>query len=493
MIEAPGRVERALARRLVAELAADMPHALQWRSVELGPVAEHVLYTALRHGQGGGEGEPFVRDALRVARALSRSRRPARLTAEARVRIVVVVTQPIHVTLYQPIARRLEEQGVQSVLIDGETRGGRAVRSRVIDARLLHFLRPNDGPSLVAHAWSVGRLLSDAPSAWLAHRSPSAARRHLALVRRGVLLAAIEATRIHAMLARVGPDAVACFSESGLLARLVPAAVAASNHPVPVVDLPHAEAADPWGSAGIGYDEVAVYGPRAADVMRTAGMADQRIVQIGPLGYDRLLAASPARPPDNPRRVLFASQPARPSQPALHPDVKRRALWAAVTAAEAVRPADVVVLPHPTEPGNEPEQFVSGLRPPDGVTIRIESQRGLHEVLPGAWLLVTASSQSVFEAVLSGVPAVTVNPTKGPDPVTFASEGIALGVRSPEEAAHASRMLLDPANRSSRLAGMREALGSRLGPLDGRAADRAARWLAEVATRSHERSGRSPR
>jgi hypothetical protein len=120
------------------------------------------------------------------------------------------------------------------------------------------------------------------------------------------------------------------------------------------------------------------------------------------------------------------------------------------------------------------------LAAPADVTVRVELATDLHELLQGAWLLVTAWSQSVLDATIAGVPSITVNPTGGPDPVTFADEGLATGTHDPESAAMAAKRLLEPAARQSAIDGARAALRLRLGEVDGRAAERTAELIARV-------------
>jgi hypothetical protein len=491
MTEYPGRRERGLARELIREVAHAAAGVMHWRNVDLRSAAEHLVYTALRSGGGGVARGSAAGGPLRVVRAVSRSRFLPKSGTTEQPRVVVLVTQPIHVALYRPIAERLAERGVESTIVDAETRGGRAVNSDDIVARLVHYLRPGDVPALLAHAALLARQLSDTPVTWRPLLSDEDAGPILTVLQRGISLAAIDAARLARMLNRLAPDLLVCFSESGLLGRLAPAVASAGAGRIPVVDLPHAEAADPWGTDGVGYDALAVYGPRAAEVMRLAGIDQGRIIEIGPLRYDGILAASrETAAVTEPRRILFASQPVDPRKPALHPDIKRAALSAAVAAGAVAAPAEVVAVPHPVEPPGGLELLVGELSPPAGVRCTVASA-GLHGLLPGSWLLVTASSQSVFEAVIAGIPAVTVHPAGSEPPVTFAADGIALGVTTDEEAEQVARSLLNSTTRDRAVRASRAALGNRIGPLDGRAADRAASWLGGLATESRRRP-RSP-
>ncbi len=175
-----------------------------------------------------------------------------------------------------------------------------------------------------------------------------------------------------------------------------------------------------------------------------------------------------------PRRLVFAAQYAAG---ALTEAVHRAAFAGALAAAGAVAPAELVVRPHPAKPASVATELLRDAAVPDGVTVRVETTRSLHDLLPGAWLLVTAWSNSVFEAALMGVPALTVVPPGVDDPVRFADEGLAMHAEDPAQAAAVAERLLDEVERLRMVDGARAALAQRIGPADGRAAERVARLI----------------
>lgn len=477
MTEYLGRDERRLASALIAALPGGGARTLAWAGIDLTSSAEQILYVALR--------QPTL---VAVTGALSWPRPYARLAREAasiarnrsgsgsRADVAVFVTQPVHAALFAPIASHLPRDLIARV-VDARTHNRPSNRIASSDERLVDHLDARMLPSLAAHAVSVQRALASVPAAWrnLVGEEESAALH--SILRRGLPLVALDAARVITYVRRVRPSVIACFSESGQLARVVPAAAAAARLGTRVVDLPHAEAADPWGTIGAGYDAVAVYGPRAAMAMERAGIPPDRVTEIGPLRYDALLSLPGVEPTESPKRIVLASQPGDPAKPAFHPDVKRAVLRAALAATAGLAPAELVIVPHPTENDTVTQDFLAGIEMPDRVQVRVERPLTLHDVLPGAWILITGASQSVFDAVLVGVPAITVNATGGDDPVTFAREGIAFGATSIDEATSLARRLRDPQRRRIAAAAARAAIGDRLGPLDGEAAARAADWL----------------
>lgn len=474
-----GAEQRALAAALVARLPASASPALAWSDVDLRSSAEHVLYAALRQPS-----VPDIHRRLGLAWSLGRLAREAGRVLRGGAapgqsepaHLAVFVTQPVHATLFAPIAERLPRR-VSVRVVDARMQARASDRITGADESLLTHLNAVHLASLAKHAISVQRHLGGVPKEWANLVDPGRAARLAAILRRGLPLVALDAARVVSFMARHDPAVVACFSESGLLARIVPAAAKATPGRPRVVDLPHAEAADPSGMVGTDYDGVAVYGPRAAAVMAVAGIPPERVVEIGPLRYDALLSRPPLPPSESPRRIVLASQPGDPAKPAFHPDVKREVLRAAIAASAAMRPAELLIVPHPTEGDRVNQEYLARTTMPDGVEARLERTGTLHDALAGAWFLITGASQAVFDATVSGVPAITINATGGPDPVSFARDGVALGASSIDEAVALAQRLLDPGRREEAVVAARAALGSRLGRLDGHAAARAAAWL----------------
>lgn len=476
----PGRAERELARWLVAALPPRAAPALEWSGVDLRACAEHMLYAALRRGPLREAPARGSRALLRLLRAMFEAGAVGNeLKVSHEPTIVVLVTQPIHVTLYEPIGGLLARRGIRSIVLDAETRHKRSVPDPRIVGRVGRHLDAMWLPGLAWHVGSVARHLAEAPSGWRGEVEPIVTRSLFDVLRRGLTLAALDAARLRTVIRRAGPRLVACFSESGILARLAPEVAHAEG--ILAVDLPHAEANDPFGTAGAAYDLMLVYGSHGRRALEAGGIDDTRIHEIGPLRYDPLLRTPARAPAVGPRRIVFASQPSDPVRPALTPTVKVGALRATLAIAEALSPAEVLVVPHPTEPPEEINRLLADIAVPPGVSVGMA--RELHAALRGAWLLVTASSQSVFDAIAIGVPAVTVQPAGAPAPVTFADEGISRAVRTMDEAAAVGAALASSGARQAMAQTQRAALGQRVGPLDGAAAERAAERLAAMVNR----------
>jgi hypothetical protein len=224
---------------------------------------------------------------------------------------------------------------------------------------------------------------------------------------------------------------------------------------------------------------MAVYGPRGAGVLRDAGIPPKRIVEVGAPRFDALSArflgsASPVAPP----RVVFAAQYLAGG---MTPDALRLGYLGAIAAAERLAPSDLIVRPHPAEPPGTIAAVVAEGPRPELVRIEVEASRSLHDLLDGAWLLVTAWSNSAFEAALLGVPAIAIVPTGVVDPVRLAAEDLAVGVATPEQAADEADRLRDPAERFAVVERARAALAQHIGPPDGLASSRVAILMITMA------------
>lgn len=490
----PGEAERREASLLVERLVGIDPSLVRVERLDLTAALEEIIFSELRFpGQapGAGFGSPdraaaYAKSIGRLARAAISSRRLGRRPARPDQKpILVVATAPIHLRLFEPVGAEIARLGGPPVVRVGAgsqwSRGSdlqpQLRIGEIVDERWLR--------RLTWHATRLAVRLPQASRNWDALdslRSPAVRR----AVADSLPRAALMGGQLSSLVAWLQPALLVAYSEVGVWSRLVPEV--AHGHGIRAVDLPHAEAADPWSVAGIAYDAAAVYGPASAKVMHLAGVPDDRVVQVGSVRYDalamRVRQADADAGPDAKaiRRIVFASQPAKSSGPMTR-DIKVAALRAAVAAAAAIAPAELVVRPHPVESDSVVEDALRGMPRPGGVDVRIERQVDLHDLLPGAFMLITAWSQSVLEATIAGVPSVTVNPTGRPAPVTFAEEGLASEAVDEDSAAAAARALSAPGGREFAIARARAALHRHVGELDGRAAERSAELILRLANR----------
>jgi len=70
------------------------------------------------------------------------------------------------------------------------------------------------------------------------------------------------------------------------------------------------------------------------------------------------------------------------------------------------------------------------------------------------------------------------------DPMRFGVDGLALRAETEAQAIDAARALREPAHRAAVVGRARGALAKRIGPLDGRSSERAARLLLSIASGS---------
>jgi hypothetical protein len=298
--------------------------------------------------------------------------------------------------------------------------------------------------------------------------------------RNGLARAIVHAVRLNAMLRVMSPSLVATFDESGLWARVLPAV--ADRHHVPSLDLPHADTISAAAISGAAYTRMAVFGQRAALRLVEAGISRERIVETGAPRFDdllqRLKSGSDTLGPG--RRVLLASQSLIGENTR---QVKAGVLAAAIRIAESVAPAEIVVIPHPLEADTVLHDELEHLRLPDGVRISFRPAGELYRELPGAFCLVTGWSSSVLEAAIALVPAVIADVSGQPHPMSYIEDGLALEAPDATAASEIGRRLLDEEDRSAVVMRAHVALVQFIGPLDGRASERAADLILELSIR----------
>jgi hypothetical protein len=467
---------RGLARALVVAAVSARPDLFVFDGVDLAPAAEQALFGRLRRGSAARrDGRPLVSRLRSIARVLRHG--AAALLPHLRPpsgSVVVVLLQPAQAQILASASEELARRGHPPFLVF-ESHNRAAARRHPGSARLVDQLTPGRSARLLGYEWRLAIGLAAATRGFSSVTDAATARRAQRTLAESLGRIALYGACLDSVAAR-RPAVMATFNEIGRWARLLPAA--ARRHGVPSLDIAHAEAADDVAIQGIDYDRMAAFGPAAARVLARAGVPADRVVQVGAPRFDSLIHRHRgiARPPAQ-RRVVFASQWLAGRMTA---EVKRRTVEAAVAAAEALAPCELVIRPHPIERDDLVAQVLASLRP-RGVTVRVERGEDLYDTLDGAWLLVTGWSNTAFEAVLSNVPVLCINATGGPAPTGFAEEGLALDAHDPASAAGAAAALLQDGAWTAALARARAALSDHLGVLDGRATQRLADLVSELA------------
>lgn len=460
---------REEAHRLGDVLRRRRPELVEVAGTEIGSALEQQLFFALRDGLPGPSRLTAAAGIARLAAASAGSLLSLLAPLPTGRPIVVLVREPAHYRLLARLEEAIQQEGGEPLVWVRVGRAARVGPPGRPAPRLAELLDPASIPPLASFQATVAARLGGATVAW-----PAALRQVAA---RELPRIALGALALGSVAARWQPALLLALDEVGTWARLLPAV--GRRHGIPTLDLPHAEAADAAAIRGAGYDRMAVYGARAAAILEQAGIGRERIVPIGAPRFDPLLAAAPGPTgPTNgaPRRVVYAAQYVAGAMTAAVIDEVRRA---AVAVAAAAAPAELMVVPHPADPAAEVAPILEA-GAGAGVTVRLARDRDLQDLLPGAWVLVTGWSNSVFEAAIAGVPSITIDP-RGTAPVDFAADGLALGAADPESAAGAARSLLDEGARRAVVERARGALPARIGALDGRATERAAQLVLRMA------------
>jgi hypothetical protein len=485
-----GQSDRLEARKLSQLLISRFPALARVGDVDLGPALEQALFSALRSGTPERPaGSPVPGGPLRWAVPFGRlaltgvPRRAHRNPVATQGGVLALVHAAIHAQLLAPVAEQLaRDAGLPVHVVAANALEVPNPGTFASVHQLSHTLDPVWLGPLAGHATRVVTQARHAMADWV-DVDPRRGRALRRLAGDALPRLALVAARLVSAIDLLRPSLLVAYDETGIWGRLVPAAAHARS--VPALDLPHGEAAGVWGSAGIDYDVVAVYGPRAASVMRAAGIEQARIAEVGAVRYDSLireLGGTYRTWPDGVERtILLASQPVHAGGDFHTSSSKVAVLRAAVAAAQAVAPATLIIRPHPTERDGVNEDALTELEVPSTVRVEIDRARDLHELLGDTWLMVTAYSQSTFEAAIAGVPTLSINATGSPFAAGLAEEGIALAAVDEVSAAQVSRALLTDEARRAQVARARRGLEVRLGNLDGRATQRTAELIAGLA------------
>jgi hypothetical protein len=456
-----GGTHRDIARRLVADIAARRPDLLEHDGIDLSPTIEQALFGRLRRPR---RDPPLsgLRSVLRLCRHGLRAILPRQRPAAGDV--VALVVNPAQDRILDPVRRGLAERGVGTFTVyESHARSVRGAADR--SCRLVDQLRPTRALRLLAFELRARSGLAAATAGFESIVDQPTATRMRSALAEAIGQAALYATCTDA-LAETRPALLVGFNEIGRWSRILPAV--GRRRGIPTLDVAHAEAVDVEAIEGASYDRYAVFGPRAARVLERAGIEPTAIVQVGAPRFDALIARHDTASPPAGRRIVFASQWLTGAMTA---DVKRRTVEAAITAAAAAAPCELVIQRHPIERDEIAAEVAATVAAP-GVTVRHGQPRDLYEALDGAWLLVTGWSNTVFEAVLSNVPALCINATDRALQMPLVEEGIALGATDGRSAAEAVRTLLSPSAWLDAVERARPALVDHLGPLDGRATER---------------------
>jgi hypothetical protein len=485
-VTAEAGAARLLARELVEDLRAADHRALGFQGVDLAGALEQQLFFAIRDGRrpAGGTARDLAASAgawLRPLAAAGVGLMAWRLPKPGRAPMVVLVREPTHYAVLAQVEAELQAVAGETLALLRVGRAAAAAPPHAVAPRLAELMEPGLATRALGHHRLTRRALRVAVAVW---RGRVDARRAAELFE----IASVESGRIAlgaaALLSAARcwrPALLAGFDEIGTLARLLPEVARSAG--VPSLDLPHAEAADASAIQGASYDCMATYGPRATAVLRAAGVPAERIVEIGAPRLDPLVRlVAEGRPAGEDRQVLFAAQYVAG---AMTFDVMRSCYRAALAAARAIGASEVVVVPHPAEEPGTAARVMAPAGPVD-LPVRV-SNAGLHLELTRSRLLVTGWSNAVFEAAVAGIPAIAVNPG-GVAPVDFAADGLAVGASDEASAARAAASLRDEETMRAMVERARAVATQRLGPLDGRASERAARLMLSLARGEPRRS-----
>jgi hypothetical protein len=365
-------------------------------------------------------------------------------------------------------------------------------------------LAPSYAPSGWSEVIRLSRELSLAGRAWLDDLRPSALSECweglVSTVCDGIraqLLPTVIATRaISKAMIEVAPELVLVgnpFTMEGVLA-----IAAGRAHGVPCTTIQHGEIGMghlEWARAGV--DLVTVWGPHARSTVAKLGFPEKRVVITGAPWADAIGDArrGGGRARDKKRILVALSGAGHSVGLAEHLGHVRRLLETTKLLFEH----EWMFRLHPKD---DPEIYERMLRTIPGSKAQIVPatgpRRDIHEELERSDVLITVTSASAFDAMLARVPVVTLARPLGELDSAFVIEGATTHVRVDESLAERLRLLFEHGEAEETRARAERFIANLFGPRDGRAAERVASALAEIAglsrssNRAHADAGAAP-
>lgn len=230
-------------------------------------------------------------------------------------------------------------------------------------------------------------------------------------------------------------------------------------------------------------DVMATSGERQRRQLVAHGTPPERAVVTGQPRYDRLYAPGAAeRTVDARRRLsldaeathaLFALQPR-------HDEWYQRAVIGAVLAHPGLH---LVVRPHPAGP---PVDYAALTPAGAEGRVRVERAASIYDLLDACDLLVTQYSTTVIEAAILGLPVISADFSGAHEITGFVSSGLARLARTPAEVQALVGEIAARGRRGTAGAAVPApgAVREFNGPADGRAAERVAALVRDVAARA---------
>ncbi|HEX5041106.1 MAG TPA: hypothetical protein VFW95_13380 [Candidatus Limnocylindria bacterium] len=474
-VDSPGAAVPGAARRRAAEIVRSLRPAdgcaIAVAGIDVGPALEQQVYFALRDQDPAATGisAALKRRALPVG-ALLASLRPRRRPRPDRGGVLLLIRGEVHARAFAPVAEALGEHPDLPVVT---VRVGQAAASR--DPRIRATPRLVD---LMEGAPARAALRSSRLATSLARRvaelEPSIGR----VVREQVPRLAVAAAGLRSATEAVRPRLLVTYDEAGSWGRLLVAEGRRSG--VPVLDLPHAELVNPEILVGADFDAMAVYGTASRDLALAAGVQATRVRVVGSVRHDQLAAMAGERRRDagaSELRITFAAQ--YPTA-GIADTTLEAALHDTLIAAGSVAPAIVRIVPHPIGPPGLVQRWLRTAQVLDGVRVDERAAGDLYEALLDSDLLVTVTSQSVLEAAVVGIPAVSIQPPGSELAFPYAAERIADVALDATALAERFAALRSPVAAAAAVDRARANVARHLGPMDGRAAQRSAELVAEL-------------
>jgi UDP-N-acetylglucosamine 2-epimerase len=263
--------------------------------------------------------------------------------------------------------------------------------------------------------------------------------------------------------------------------------LAAQRHRTPTVYVQHGLLSETFRTQpSLPHTRFLVFSEHAREQIAASGVAREAVEVVGHAGYDALARRETEHPEaarlrsltDGAQRVLLLLT---------QPDEGLRGLaggaWIehALEAATRIDGCRVIVKVHPRD---RRASAYAALAAELGGDVRIvpHAEAKLPQLWPLCDAVALGYSTAALEAVIVGKPVVSINLTGADDCYPFAASGAVLAARTPGEILPLLRAALtDEQTRQQLMQRRAEFIERHVGPLDGRAAERMARIILDIA------------
>ncbi len=261
---------------------------------------------------------------------------------------------------------------------------------------------------------------------------------------------------------------------------------AADLNNIPSLIVQHGVMADTWAYVPLYGTKMAVFGEVSKEFMIQHETESNRLFVTGSIFYDQLLNRKDFRSKSDICKLLNLDNDKCIITLATQAVVELRLMplkeWMAhisiiTEALNRFSDVQLVIKLHPAEKEDKYKYMLSDMK----IDVKIVKDTDFHSLLKASDTLLTESSTVGLDAMILGIPVITMNFTGRPDVIPYASSGAAIGVKNQKELTIAIKnALYDEDTRKSLEVKRDEFLEDYLYKLDGLSSERVVNLIIEM-------------